>query len=117
MIDEPISLDMLSMDLLSDAAACLKVMAHPVRLRIVDILMQGTFSVREIAQMCNVRQHQACEHLRHMQSCGLLTSERQAQTVYYKIISPQLPALLNCVRQHCKLPETQENNEDMGVNK
>lgn len=101
--------NMLPMDALTDAAACLKVMAHPVRLRIVDILMQGTFCVREIAEMCEVRQNQACEHLRHMQSCGLLASERQGQTVYYKIQSPQLPALLNCVRMHCNLPDNGGN--------
>ncbi|MHB9035300.1 MAG: ArsR/SmtB family transcription factor [Armatimonadota bacterium] len=96
-------LDMLPMDTLAEAAACLKVMAHPVRLRIVDILMQGEFPVNAIAQMCEIRQHQACEHLRLMQSCGFLRSERRAQSVFYKIASPQLPSLLNCVRQHCGL--------------
>lgn len=93
--------EMLPMEALECAAACLKVLAHPVRLRIVDILMQGEFSVGEISEMCEVRHNQACEHLRLMQSCGLLTSERHGQMVYYKIISPQLPALLECVRAHC----------------
>lgn len=93
--------DMLPMEALENAAACLKVMAHPVRLRIVDILMQGEFPVRDIAEMCEVRHNQVCEHLRLMQSCGLLTSERHGQMVYYKIASPQLPALLGCVRAHC----------------
>jgi ArsR family transcriptional regulator, zinc-responsive transcriptional repressor len=92
---------MLPMDLLTDAAACLKVMAHPVRLRIVDILMQGGFSVGEIAELCESPQNQICEHLRLMQNCGLLASERRGRTVYYKITSPQLPALLGCVREHC----------------
>jgi len=92
---------MLDTQALESAAACLKVMAHPVRLRMVEILMQGDFPVHAIAEMCGVRQHQACEHLRLMQSCGLLRSERQGQSVYYKIASPQLPSLLNCIRQHC----------------
>lgn len=97
------SVDMLPTEALESAAACLKVLAHPVRLRIVDILMQGDFSVGEISEMCEVRHNQACEHLRLMQSCGLLTSERHGQMVYYKINSPQLPALLGCIRQHCGL--------------
>ena len=91
---------MVPMEALAKAAACLKVMAHPVRLRIVDILMQGEFSVREISEMCELKQHQACEHLRLMQSCGLLKSERRGQMVYYRIDSPQLPALLGCVKTH-----------------
>ena len=94
-------MDLLPMDMLSDAAACLKVLAHPVRLRIVDVLMQGDFAVREIADLCDVREHQVCEHLRLMQNCGLLASARVGRTVHYRIASPQLPALLNCVRSHC----------------
>lgn len=94
-------IEMLPLDALEKAAACLKVMAHPIRLRIVDILMQGDLSVREIAQMCDVREHQICEHLRLMQGCGLLSSERRGREVHYKILSPQLPALVNCVKLHC----------------
>lgn len=116
MIDTKPDLDMLPADVLNDAAACLKVMAHPVRLRIVDILMQGDFPVHAIAEMCEVRQHQACEHLRLMQSCGLLRSERRAQSVFYKIASPQLPALLNCIRQHCALPEPYETTDRSTTN-
>ncbi|MCE5198733.1 MAG: metalloregulator ArsR/SmtB family transcription factor [Armatimonadota bacterium] len=101
-------MNMLSMDALADAAACLKIMAHPVRLRIVDVLMQGDFPVREIAEMCGVKQHQACEHLRLMQGCGLLKSERRGQSVYYKIASQQLPSLLNCIRKHCGVLELDE---------
>ena len=103
--------DMLPMEALESSAACLKVMAHPVRLRIVDILMQGEFPVRDISEMCGVRHNQACEHLRLMQSCGLLTSERHGQMVYYKIASPQLPALLGCVRAHCGTRVKERTNE------
>jgi predicted transcriptional regulator len=95
---------MLPMDVLCDAAACLKVMAHPVRLRIADILMQGDYAVHEIAEMCDVKQHQVCEHLRMMQTCGLLTSKRHGRTVHYCIVSPHLPALIRCVRENCGLP-------------
>lgn len=102
--------DMLSMEDLESAAACLKIMAHPVRLRMVDILMHGDFSVGEISEMCEVRHNQACEHLRLMQSCGLLTSERHAQTVYYKIASPRLPALLGCIREHCGIGAKEMTN-------
>ena len=93
--------NMLPMDALATAAACLKVLAHPVRLRIVDVLTQGDFTVREIAEICEVRESQVCEHLRLMQNCGLLTSARLGRTVHYKIVSPQLPDLIGCVRHHC----------------
>ncbi|MCL5103090.1 MAG: metalloregulator ArsR/SmtB family transcription factor [Armatimonadetes bacterium] len=103
MIDSNHNMHLLPMEALEEAAACLKVMAHPVRLRIADILMQGDLTVREIAETCGVREHQVCEHLRLMQSYRLLTSERRGRTVHYRVVSPQLPALLGCVREHCNV--------------
>lgn len=88
-------------DKLDGAAECLKVMAHPVRLRIVNILMQGEFAVHEIAELCETSANQTCEHLRLLRGQGLLSSERRGRTVYYKILSPRLPALLECITKHC----------------
>lgn len=87
---------------LDGAAECLKVMAHPVRLRIVNILMQGEFAVHEIAELCETSPNQTCEHLRLMRGLGLLSSERRGRTVYYKILSPRLPSLLECISKSCE---------------
>jgi len=92
-------------DALCEAAACLKVMAHPVRLKIVDILTREEPTVGELAEMCDLPHHQVCEHLRLMQNCGLLTSVRSGRSVHYKICSPRLPGLINCIRANCKRSE------------
>ena len=94
-------MELIDFKLLDEAAACLKVMAHPIRLRMVDILTQGEFSVNEIAELCELQPHQACEHLRLMQSHRLLDSERRGRAVYYRIASPRLPRLLECVKASC----------------
>jgi ArsR family transcriptional regulator, zinc-responsive transcriptional repressor len=89
--------------LLEEAAECLKVMAHPVRLKMVNILMQGEFAVHEIAELCDTSANQTCEHLRLLKGHGLLTSERRGRTVYYKILSPRLPRLIECISVNCGL--------------
>ncbi len=94
---------LLPIDMLERASECLKVMAHPVRLRIVNILMQGEFAVHEIADMCDCSQNQTCEHLRLLKGHDLLTSERKGRTVYYRIKSPQLPSLLECITKNCNI--------------
>ena len=94
-------LDLLSDEILDKAAECLRVIAHPVRLRIVDILMQGDYSVGEIAEMCDVPPSQTSEHLRLLKGQGLLDSERRARSVYYNIADPRLPAMLACIRRSC----------------
>jgi ArsR family transcriptional regulator, zinc-responsive transcriptional repressor len=86
---------------LDRAAECLKVMAHPVRLQIVNVLMQGEFAVHEIAEMCETSPSRTCEHLRLLKGHDLLASERRGRTVYYKIKSPQLPSLLECIKENC----------------
>jgi ArsR family transcriptional regulator, zinc-responsive transcriptional repressor len=93
--------DLVPGPLLEQAAECLRIMAHPARLRIVDILMQGDFPVHEIAAMCDLPAHQASEHLRLLQGRGFLASRRKGRTVYYRIASPRLPALLRCIRKTC----------------
>ena len=84
-------------DLLEEAAECLKVMGHPMRLKMVSILMQGEFAVHEIAELCGTTANQACEHLRLLKSYRYLSSQRRGRTVYYKIVSPRLPRLINCI--------------------
>jgi DNA-binding transcriptional ArsR family regulator len=86
---------------LEDAAECLKVMAHPVRLRIVNILMLGEFAVHEIAALSKTTANQTCEHLRLLKGHGLLTSVRKGRTVYYRITAPQLPGLIECIQKNC----------------
>jgi ArsR family transcriptional regulator, zinc-responsive transcriptional repressor len=96
-------LDLLPIEALKDAAECLKVMAHPLRLRIVDILMQGEYPVNEIARLCKLSPHQTCEHLRMLKRQGLLGSDRRGRSVYYKISSRRLPQILHCVRSTCRV--------------
>ncbi len=102
---------MLPMEALTKAAACLKVMAHPMRLRLVDLLMQGDFSVRELAGLVALQEHQVCAHLRLMQGCGLLSSERRGQSVVYHVVSPQLPSLIEMVQRSCGAVKEKPNRK------
>jgi DNA-binding transcriptional ArsR family regulator len=96
------SLDLLPLESLQEAADCLKALSHPLRLRMVDILMQGEFPVHRIAQLCELPPHQACEHLRLLKSHGLLTSRRHGRAVFYEIADPRLPRLVACIRAACE---------------
>jgi ArsR family transcriptional regulator, zinc-responsive transcriptional repressor len=97
----PAKLKLVPLAALADATECLKILAHPLRLRIVDILMQGEFQVHQIAALCELPPHQASEHLRLLQGRGLLAGQRRGRSVYYRIADPRLPALIGCVRNTC----------------
>ncbi|TWU44240.1 Biofilm growth-associated repressor [Novipirellula aureliae] len=79
------------------AAECLKTLAHPVRLRMVQLLLHGRYTVGEIAEDCEVPDNVASENLRLLQRCGFLDSEREGRKVFYEIAESHLAELMNCV--------------------
>lgn len=79
------------------AAECLKLLAHPHRLRMVQMLLQGQFSVGELAEACAIPSHMASEHLRLMQHCGFLKSQKDGRFAYYQISEPHLAQIMACV--------------------
>ncbi len=84
---------------LSQAAECLKALAHPSRLQIVQMLMTGErFSVNELAEACKLTQPTTSDHLRLMQRCGFLTSRRDGRTVYYEILEQHLHDIMTCIQ-------------------
>lgn len=82
---------------LEQAAECLKTLAHPHRLRIVQMLLRGRYTVGELAEACGIPSHMASEHLRLMQRCGLLASEKEGRKAFYRIAEPHLESIMHCV--------------------
>lgn len=96
------------MELLAQAAECLKTIAHPVRLRMIQLLLHGEHTVGALAQACSVAPHVASEHLRLMQHCGLMASEREGRKVYYRVAEPHLADLMGCIEARFSNPSSPE---------
>ena len=85
------------LDALAQAAECLKTLAHPHRLRMVQMLLQGRYTVGELAEACGIPSHMASEHLRLMQRCRFLTSEKDGRKAYYQIVERHLASIMACI--------------------
>lgn len=90
-------IDLLSLDDLNTAADCLKTIAHPHRLRMIQMMLHGRYTVGELAEACEIPSHMASEHLRLMQRCGLLSSEREGRRAFYQVAEPHLKDVMRCV--------------------
>ena len=90
-------LKLTSLDAMTQAAECLKILAHPHRLRMVQMLLQGRYTVGELAESCGIPSHMASEHLRLMQRCGLLVNEKEGRNAYYQIIETHLGNIMTCI--------------------
>jgi len=85
------------LDHLNQAADCLRTLAHPHRLRIVQMLLQDEYTVSELAEACGIASHMASEHLRLMQRCGFLDSVKDGRFRYYHVVEPHLANIMECV--------------------
>lgn len=81
------------------ASQMLKVLGHPVRLRIVEELdREGELPVRNIVERVGELQGSVSQHLTRMKALGLLQSRREGTSVFYSIAEPQVSRVLDCVR-------------------
>lgn len=93
------SIPLIELDRLAQAAECLKILAHPHRLRMIEMLLEGDHTVGELAEGCGINSPIASGHLRLMQRCGFLTAKRDGRHIYYQIAEPCLPKFLGCIRE------------------
>ena len=85
---------------LREVAPVLKVLAHPHRLRIVEILLSESVSVRKLASMLKLSPPVVSQHLGQMRSNGIVTPRREGKQVYYEVISRNAANLINCIREN-----------------
>jgi len=96
---KPNSPPLIDLNVLSEAAECLRTLAHPHRLRMVEMLLKDRYTVGELAEACDIPSPMASGHLRLMQRCGLLTQERESRNVYYRIAEPCLKDIIACIQK------------------
>jgi ArsR family transcriptional regulator, zinc-responsive transcriptional repressor len=90
---------LLDLEKLQEAAECLRTLAHPVRLRMVQLMLRGELTVGELAEACEIPSHSASEHLRMMQRCGLLARRQAGRRIYYQVAEPTVERLIDCIER------------------
>ena len=67
------------------AADLLKAMANPQRLRVLCLLLEGERSVGQINELVEISQSALSQHLAVLRDQQLVSTRRQAQTVFYSV--------------------------------
>lgn len=92
----------LKAETLKRASETLKMLAHPQRLRIVEILdMEQEVPVHSIIDQTGLPQAVISHHLNQMRRAGLLAAERRGKEIWYSIADPRVFSILNCICTHC----------------
>lgn len=93
---------------MKEAAACLKVIANPVRLQIVELLLDHRLRVNDIADLTDTPQNVVSEHLKRLREHGLVSMEREGRCVYCRVIEPGMRSIIQCVQARYASARLQE---------
>lgn len=84
------------------ASECLRTIAHPDRLKMIQLLLKNKLTVGQIARECNMQPHVASEHLRIMKDRQLFESEKKGREVFYTVKEKALSNILKCIENKFK---------------
>jgi len=89
-------------DKILTAVNMLKVIAHPVRLAIVDLLTENTkMTVLQIQEALQLEQAIASQHLTLMEDKGVLLSEKVSRNKYVSLRFPNMKNIIICLENCC----------------
>ena len=79
-------------------AETLKALAHPVRLRILDILREEEQCVCHITAVLGLRQPYVSQQLAILRAAGLVSARKEGLNIYYRVEDERVLALMDLVR-------------------
>jgi ArsR family transcriptional regulator len=80
-------------------AQLFRVLGHPVRIRMLELLSDGERTVGDLQAELNLDSSGTSQHLAALRQQGVLDSRRAGTSVYYRIRDPRVSQLLAVARQ------------------
>ncbi len=78
-------------------ARIIKAMAHPVRLFIIDKLMEKEYCVCELTEMIGLDISTVSKHLSVMKNAGILKIRKEKNNIYYGLACDCITKYLSCI--------------------
>jgi DNA-binding transcriptional ArsR family regulator len=77
-----------------ESSKLLKAMAHPTRMRILDILTHGEACVCHLTALLGQRQPYVSQQLMVLREAGLVTDRREGTIVYYAVADSRVSEII-----------------------
>jgi DNA-binding transcriptional ArsR family regulator len=85
--------------LYAEFAAVGKVLGHPKRLELLDLLAQGPRSVEHLARAADLGLSTCSAHLQNLREAGLITARREHKRIFYSLAGTDVAALWDRLRR------------------
>lgn len=89
--------------ILERAARVIRVLGHPLRLRLLEVLEGGEHHVTDLVNASGASQALVSQHLAILRAEGVVGARRDGLHVFYRITEPKVHRILACIRD-CDLP-------------
>lgn len=76
-----------------------RVLGHPARVRVLELLAEGERSVGDLQRELGLDSSGASQHLGVLRRHGILDTRREGTSVYYRVRDPRIFQLLAVARQ------------------
>jgi DNA-binding transcriptional ArsR family regulator len=80
-------------------AAFFRALAHPVRIRILELLVKGEMNVQQLQEAIGVEQPVISQQLAVLRSNNIVISRKEGVSVRYSVRDPLIADLLDAARQ------------------
>ncbi len=81
------------------AAQLMEMLSNPVRLKILCTLLSEEMSVLALAEFAGQSQPAMSHHLKKLRDADLVTTRRDAQTIYYSLNGDEVSAVLKVLHK------------------
>ena len=86
-----------------EAASMLRVLSHEVRLSVLCDLLAGERTAGALVASSGLSQSALSQHLAKLREEGLVTTRREAQTIFYRVADPKVERLISMLHElYCK---------------
>ena len=75
-----------------------KSLAHPIRIRILEILVRGEVKVQDLQKALDLDQPIVSQQLARLRSSGIVVTRKEGTTTFYAVSDPMLGDLLQVAR-------------------
>lgn len=84
---------------LERASRVIRVVGHPLRLRLLELLEAGERNVTDLVLSTAVNQAMVSQQLRILRAEGVVGDRREGTRVFYRITEPKVSRILDCIRE------------------
>lgn len=84
---------------LAEFAALIRVLAHPVRLRIIELLAEEERTVSALQEALDRSQAIVSQQLARLRGAGVVACRREGTSVWYSLSDPRVLNVLDCLRK------------------